>query len=63
MKKKLFTKADLQHIQSELQFAEQIRLSNYRRSKSLREANKARLSQIIISKIKTWEKENTSQEK
>lgn len=52
MKKKLFTKADLQHIQSELEFAEQIRLSNYRKSKSLREANKARLSQIIINKIK-----------
>ena len=45
MKKKLFTKADLQHIQSELEFAEQIRLSNYRKSKSLREANKARLSE------------------
>ncbi|UWH91886.1 MAG: hypothetical protein [Bacteriophage sp.] len=56
MKKKLFTKADLQHIQSELEFAEQIRLSNYRKSKSLREANRARLSQIIINKIKDGEK-------
>lgn len=55
MKKKLFTKADLQHIQSELEFAEQIRLSNYRQNKSLREANKARLSQIIINKIKDGE--------
>lgn len=57
MKKKLFTKADLQHIQSELEFVEQIRLSNYRKSKSLREANKARLSQIIINKIKDGEKD------
>lgn len=56
MKKKLFTKADLRHIQSELEFAEQIRLSNYRQNKSLREANKARQSQIIINKIKDGEK-------
>lgn len=56
MKKKLLTKADLQHIQSELEFAKQIRLSNYRQGKLLREANKARLSQIIINKIKDGEK-------
>lgn len=56
MKKKLFTKADLRHIQSELEFAEKIRLSNYRQNKSLREANKARQSQIIINKIKDGEK-------
>lgn len=57
MKKKLLTKADLQHIQYELEFAKQIRLSNYRQGKSLREANKARLSQIIINKIKDGEKD------
>lgn len=57
MKKKLLTKADIQHIQYELEFAKQIRLSNYRQGKSLREANKARLSQIIINKIKDGEKD------
>lgn len=57
MKKKLFTKADLQHLQAELEFAQQIRLANYKANKSLREANKARLSQIIINKIKDGEKD------
>ncbi len=57
MKKKLFTKEDLKHIQAELEYARQIRLANYKRNKSLREANKARLSQIIINKIKDGEKD------
>lgn len=57
MKKKLLTKADLQHLRAELEFARQIRLANYKENKSLREANKARLSQIIINKIKDGEKD------
>lgn len=56
MKKKLLTKADLKHIQAELEFSEKIRLYNFRKNKSLRESNKARLSQIIINKIKYGEK-------
>ena len=51
MKKKLFTKADLKHMLAELEYARQIRLANYKENKSLREANKARLSQIIINKL------------
>lgn len=51
MKKKLFTKEDLKHIRAELEYAHQIRLANYKKNKSLREANKARLSQIIINKL------------
>lgn len=51
MKKKRFTKADLKHIRAELEYARQIRLANYKENKSLREANKARLSQIIINKL------------
>lgn len=51
MKKKLLTKADLKHIRAELEYARQIRLTSYKEKKSLREANKARLSQIIINKL------------
>lgn len=56
MKKKLLTKADLKHIQADLEISEKIRLYNFRKNKSLREDNKARLSQIIINKIKYGEK-------